>query len=82
MRATSSASMPAGLMSKGRPRSMSSVPNFHGRVGLDPYFIAQIAGVTGTGNLDGYAVDGWPLVTSKVFEILDVCIGDRSQESS
>ena len=58
MRATSSASMPAGRMPYGRPTSMSASHSSTARSAVDPQLVAQVAGVAGPGHLDGDAADG------------------------
>ena len=58
IRATSSASMPAGLMSNGRPPVHQRVPDLHRALRRHPDLVAEIAGVAGARDVDRHAGDG------------------------
>ena len=66
MRATSSASMPAGLMSKARPPAINASNTCDGAIGRHPDLVAEIARVTRPRNVDGTPAIV-PLVTRKYF---------------
>ena len=78
-RATSSASMPAGLMSNGLPPSISASHTRSGVAGGHPDLVAEIAGVAGAGDVDADAGDR-AARDAEVLQPVDVGLRDRAQQ--
>ena len=81
MRATSSASMPAGLMSNGLPCVHQRIPDAHRVLRRHPDLIAEIARVAGSRDVDRHARDRAAASRGSTSSMSMFALGRRAQQA-